>query len=157
MTDEQIPDQCQYSSYAYWSWKTLSGLLSSSSCSTDLTSSPSWNYDIIHLQHTTFVIIYEDYQSLYVKTDLIKNIAGIAIANITRDSNELRLTNFILGIQPTNTQGGPNAVEMSDLLKDTKNQTCSDINRQDYSDINHQVCSDTRNRIYSDTNHRTFN
>ncbi|CAG8851446.1 12259_t:CDS:2, partial [Gigaspora margarita] len=28
--------------------------------------------------------------------------------------------------------------KMSDLLKDTKNQTCSDINRQDYSDINRQ-------------------
>ncbi|KAF0352148.1 hypothetical protein F8M41_015285 [Gigaspora margarita] len=45
-------------------------------------------------------------------------------------------------------------VEMLDLLKDTKNQTCSDINRQDYSNINRQVRSDTHNRIYSDTNHQ---
>ncbi|RIB02511.1 glycoside hydrolase superfamily [Gigaspora rosea] len=44
--------------------------------------------------------------------------------------------------------------KMSDLLKDTKNQTCSDINRQDYSDINRQVRPDTHNRIYSDTNHQ---
>ncbi|KAF0352149.1 hypothetical protein F8M41_015286 [Gigaspora margarita] len=46
--------------------------------------------------------------------------------------------------------------KMSDLLKDTKNQTCSDINRQDYSDINRQVRPDTHNRIYSDTNHQAF-
>ncbi|CAG8594240.1 11166_t:CDS:2, partial [Gigaspora rosea] len=118
---------------------------------------------------------------------------GIAIADITKDSNDSQLMNFIAsGTQSTSTPGGPSItsstssnntgaivggvigsliflsiiatigfmlyrkrrVEMSYLLKDTKNQTCSDINRQDCSDINRQVRPDTHNRIYSDTNHQ---
>ncbi|CAG8760880.1 21860_t:CDS:10, partial [Gigaspora margarita] len=128
------------------------------------------------------------YQSLNAKIDYINNnnnLAGIAIADITKDSNDSQLMNFIAsGTQPTPAPGGPNAtspstptseqpnppntgaivggvigslifvgaiagvgfmmyqkrkVKMSDLLKDTKNQTRSDINRQDYSDINRQV------------------
>ncbi|CAG8709935.1 13087_t:CDS:2, partial [Dentiscutata erythropus] len=61
--DEQILNQYNYSSYAYWTY---------------------------------------DYQSLNAKLDFVKssNLAEIAIADITKDSKNLRLTNFILGIQP---------------------------------------------------------
>ncbi|KAF0532143.1 hypothetical protein F8M41_011421 [Gigaspora margarita] len=218
MVYEPIPDQCQYSSYAYLSWNTLKQVLSSSSCPTNLTSSSSsWKYGFVknakqsylyQQQNSSstnyFVVFYEDYQSLNAKIDYINNnnnLSGIAIADITKDSNDSQLMNFIAsGTQPTPAPGGPNTtspstptseqpnppntgaivggvigslifvgaiagvsfmmyqkrkVKMSDLLKDTKNQTCPDINRQDYSDINRQVRSDTHNRIYSDTNHQS--
>ncbi|CAG8760876.1 21859_t:CDS:2, partial [Gigaspora margarita] len=141
------------------------------------------------------------YQSLNAKLDYINSnrLAGISIADITKDSNDSQLMNFIAsGTQPTSASVRPSApstspstspssnntgaivggvigsfifvgaiagvgfmlyqkrkVKMSDLLKDTKNQTCSDINRQDYSDINREIRSDTHNRIYSDTNHQS--
>ncbi|KAF0532145.1 hypothetical protein F8M41_011423 [Gigaspora margarita] len=216
MANEPIPDQCQYSSYAYLSWNTLQQVLSSSSCPINLTSSSSsWKYGFVrnakqsylYQQNSSstnyFVVFYEDYQSLNAKIDYINNnnLAGIAIADITKDSNDSQLMNFIVsGTQPTSAPGGQSTtssstssstspssnntgaivggvigsfifviimaaigfmlyrkrrVEMLDLLKDTKNQTCSDINRQDYSDTNRQVRPDTHNRIYSDTNHQT--
>ncbi|KAF0532146.1 hypothetical protein F8M41_011424 [Gigaspora margarita] len=186
----------------------------SSSCPTNLiSSSSSWKYGFVRNMKQSylyqqqnssstnyFVIFYEDYQSLNTKIDYINNnnLAGIAIADITKNSNDSQLMNFItLGVQPALAPGEPNTtspstptseqpntgaivggilgslifvsaiagvgfmlyqkrkVKMSDLLKDTKNQTCSDINRQDYSDINRQVRSDTHNRIYSDTNHQS--
>ncbi|KAF0532142.1 hypothetical protein F8M41_011420 [Gigaspora margarita] len=203
MADEPIPDQCQYSSYAYLSWNTLKQVLSSSSCPSNLTSSSSWKYGFVknakqsylYQQDSSstnyFVVFYEDYQSLNAKIDYINNndLAGIAITDITKDSNDSQLMNFItLGVQPsTSTPSSSNntgaivggvigslifvgaivgagfmlyqkrKVKRSDLLKDTKNQTCSDINRQDYSDINRQVRPDTHNRIYSDTNHQASN
>ncbi|CAG8807293.1 556_t:CDS:1, partial [Gigaspora rosea] len=136
------------------------------------------------------------YQSLNAKLGIINdnNLGGISIADITKDSDDSQLMNFIAsGTIPTLAPNTPSPtpeqphpsntgaivggvigsfifvgaiaaigfmlyrkrrVEMSDLLKDTKNQTCSDINRQDYSDINRQVRSDTHNRIFSDTNHQ---
>ncbi|KAF0532144.1 glycoside hydrolase family 18 protein [Gigaspora margarita] len=215
MTDEPIPDQCQYSSYAYLSWNTLKQVLSSSSCPTNQTptSSSQWKYGFaknakqpyLYQQQTSssnyFVVFYEDYQSLNAKLDYINNngLAGISIADITKDSNDSQLMNFIAsGTQPTSASVRPSTsstspstspssnntgaivggvigslifvgaiagvgfmlyqkrkLKMSDLLKDTKNQTCSDINRQDYSDINREIRSDTHNRIYSDTNHQS--
>ncbi|CAG8808439.1 21473_t:CDS:2, partial [Dentiscutata erythropus] len=50
-----------------------------------------------------------NYQSLYTKIDFVNSngLAGIAIADITKDSNDLRLTNFILGnIPPLTTYNG---------------------------------------------------
>ncbi|KAF0532147.1 hypothetical protein F8M41_011425 [Gigaspora margarita] len=215
MADEPIPDQCQYSSYAYLSWNTLKQVFSSSSCPTNPSlSSSSWKsgfaksakQSFLYQQQNSsstnyFVVFYEDYQSLNAKLDYINNngLAGISIADITKDSNDSQLMNFIAsGTQPVPVPGGaptptatsseqPNPsktgaivggvigsfifvgaiaaagfmlyqkrkVKMSDLLKDAKNQACSDINRQDYSDINRQVRSDTHNRIYSDTNHQS--
>ncbi|CAG8809493.1 6151_t:CDS:2, partial [Racocetra persica] len=155
--NEHISDQCKHSSYAYWSWKDLSSQLSSPFCPTNLiSSSQNWTYD---------------YQSLNAKLDYIKsnNLAGVAIADITKDSKDLQLTNFILGIPPDNpSQSSPNTdiivgskigsivfvsalvavgiilyrrrhgANLSNLLKDTNNQACSDINPQLYSDINRQ-------------------
>ncbi|KAF0389841.1 bar-domain-containing protein [Gigaspora margarita] len=118
MTDEPIPDQCQYLPYAYLSWNTLKQVLSSSSCPTNLTptSSSQWKYGFtknakqpyLYQQQTSssnyFVVFYEDYQSLNAKLDYINNngLAGISIADITKDSNDSQLMNFIAsGTQPT--------------------------------------------------------
>ncbi|CAG8716288.1 27221_t:CDS:1, partial [Racocetra persica] len=116
--NEQISDQCKHSSYAYWSWENLSRQLSSF-CPTNLISSSQWTYGFIsnakqpylYRQDSSskyyYVTFYEDYQSLNAKLDYIKitNLAGIAIADITKDSKDLQLTNFITGIPP-NKPGG---------------------------------------------------
>ncbi|CAG8743349.1 5140_t:CDS:2, partial [Cetraspora pellucida] len=118
--NEQISDPCKYSSYAYLSWENLSSLLSSSSCPTNLISSSPWTYGFIssarqpylYQQQASssnyYVTFYEDYQSLSAKLDYINNynVAGIAIADISKDSKDLQLTNFILGIQPNYLKGG---------------------------------------------------
>ncbi|CAG8824076.1 13229_t:CDS:1, partial [Racocetra persica] len=110
--NEKISDQCSLSSYAYWPWKDLSSQFSSF-CPTNLISSSQWAYGFIsnakqsylYQQNSSkyyYVTFYEDYQSLNAKLDYIKNnnLFGIAIADITKDSKDLQLTNFILGIQP---------------------------------------------------------
>ncbi|CAG8783849.1 20322_t:CDS:2, partial [Racocetra persica] len=111
--NEQISDQCGYSSYAYWSWRDLSSQLSSF-CPTNLISSSQWAYGFIsnasqpylYQQNLSskyyYVTFYEDYQSLNAKLDYIKrnNLAGVAIADITKDSKDLQLTNFTSGILP---------------------------------------------------------
>ncbi|CAG8815230.1 33575_t:CDS:2, partial [Racocetra persica] len=101
-------------------------LLSSSSCSTNLISLSQWTYGFIsnvkqpyfyQQQNSSnyYVIFYEDYQSLNAKLDYIKNnnLAGIAIADITKDSKDLRLTNFILGILPNNPGRNENSTSLS--------------------------------------------
>ncbi|CAG8476262.1 25217_t:CDS:10 [Cetraspora pellucida] len=106
----KIPDQCGHSSYAYWSWKNLITNLVPP-CYTRIDENSQWNYGFIndskqpylHRQDLSsqyyYVAFYEDYQSLNAKLDYInnKNLAGIAIADITKDSS---LINFILGNNP---------------------------------------------------------
>ncbi|CAG8504499.1 12027_t:CDS:2 [Cetraspora pellucida] len=112
--NEQISELCKYSSYAYLSWENLSSLLSSSSCPTNLTSSSPWTNGFVssakqpylYQQQDSskyYVTFYEDYQSLSAKLDYINNnnLAGIGIADITKDSKDLQLTNFFFGIQPS--------------------------------------------------------
>ncbi|CAG8791894.1 17003_t:CDS:2, partial [Dentiscutata erythropus] len=108
---EPIPDQCKNATYGYLTWTNLN--LSSSSCTTNLIPSSPWLYDFLnnsklpylYQQYSSkfyFVVFYENYQSLNAKIDFVNsnNLAGIAIADITKDSNDLQLTNFILGTPP---------------------------------------------------------
>ncbi|KAF0411254.1 hypothetical protein F8M41_008224 [Gigaspora margarita] len=106
-------------------------------------------YPINNLKTNYYYISYEDYQSLNAKFDLIRknNLGGIAIPDITKDYSQLM--NFVSTsspIQPNNTGaivGGvlgavifvgamvsvgfmfyrKHRAKISDLLKDTKNQT----------------------------------
>ncbi|CAG8578860.1 28818_t:CDS:2, partial [Racocetra persica] len=134
---EHISDQCKHSSYAYWLWENLT----------------------VQQQDASkyYVTFYEDYQSLSAKLDYIKNnnLAGIAIADITKDSQQILFweisrekcssgsvvgsfifvsilvaTGFILYSK--------HKAKMSNPLIDTNNQACSDTNPQVYSDINRQ-------------------
>ncbi|CAG8806762.1 17669_t:CDS:1, partial [Cetraspora pellucida] len=108
-SDEKISDQCGYSSYAYWSWENLNTNLLPP-CYTSINKSSQWNYGFIndfkqpylYRQDSSskyYVAFYEDYQSLNAKLNYIKdnNLAGIAIADITKDSS---LINFISGNNP---------------------------------------------------------
>ncbi|CAG8624351.1 19934_t:CDS:2 [Cetraspora pellucida] len=114
--NEQISDLCKNSSYAYLSWESSRSLLSPSSCLTNLTSSSSaWTYGFVsnakqpylyQQQNSSnsssefYVGFYENYQSLNAKLDYINNnnLLGIAIVDITKDSKDIQLTNFILRI-----------------------------------------------------------
>ncbi|CAG8748801.1 16127_t:CDS:2, partial [Gigaspora rosea] len=160
LIDENIIDPCKITSYAHLQWKILTSLLVPPCYSNPNQGSNSgWNYGFDSKSQQSYFfqrdnvltfyyyISYEDYQSLNAKFDLIKKsaIVGGVIGSFI----------FVGAI----TAAGfmfyrKHRAKMSDLLKDTKNQTCSDINRQDYSDINRQVRPDTHNRIYSDTNHQ---
>ncbi|CAG8813516.1 14772_t:CDS:2, partial [Racocetra persica] len=168
-----ISDQCKHSSYAFWSWENLSRQLSPSSCPTNLTNLTSSNAKQPYLyqqQYSSskyyYVVFYEDYQSLNIKLDYIKitNLAGIAITDITKDSKDLQLTNFILGIPPDNpSQSSPNTgvivgciigsivfvsalVAVGIILYRRRHGTnlsnsLKDTNNQAYSDINPQLYS----------------
>ncbi|CAG8789681.1 10798_t:CDS:2, partial [Dentiscutata erythropus] len=177
--DEQINDQCGLSSYAYWSWGTLSNLLKSSSCSTNLTttSSSSWSYDFVNnakqsclyqqISSSTnyYVVFYEDYQSLSAKTDLIKNgrIAGIAISDITMSSIDPFINFIISGSQPNPIQGGVIVGSVLGsfvfvaviavagfMLYRKRRAKMSDP----LIDTNNQTCSDTNRQDYSDIKHQ---
>ncbi|CAG8740195.1 23352_t:CDS:2, partial [Dentiscutata erythropus] len=162
--NEPIQDQCYSAPYVYWSWTNLSGLLSqSSSCPTNLTPlSP----------------------RLYAKTDFVNSngLAGIAIADITKDSNDLRLTNFISGILPPSLSNGvPLSTFGSTPSQPSSNNTGAIVggvigsfifvsviavagfmlyrkHRAKMSDplidTNNQTCSDTNRQDYSDIKHQ---
>ncbi|CAG8650416.1 23761_t:CDS:2, partial [Racocetra persica] len=179
---ETIPDQCSISSYAYWPWKDLSSQLSSPFCPTNLTSSSqNWTYGFINNAKQPYlyrqdpsskyyyVAFYEDYQSLNAKLDYIKNnnLAGIAIADITKDS---QLINFISGNQTNNTGGNePSSPDIAAIVggrigsiifvgtlvavgivlyrRKHRAKTSNPL-----IDTNNQTCSDTNPQIYSDIN-----
>ncbi|CAG8459869.1 15232_t:CDS:2 [Cetraspora pellucida] len=90
--NEPISDLCKYSSYAYLSWENLS--------------EQPYLYRQQNSPSKYYVTFYEDYQSLSAKLDYIRinNLAGISIVDITKDSKDLQLTNFILRISGTSSK-----------------------------------------------------
>ncbi|CAG8464427.1 17266_t:CDS:2 [Cetraspora pellucida] len=123
--DENITDPCGTTSFAHLTWKNFLAPL----CYTN--NSKNWNYNfdnkskqpyIYQLRQnppvnqmgskaenfpgsppTYYYISYEDYQSLYVKLNFVQNynIGGVAIADITKDS---QFINYISG-NKSNDQG----------------------------------------------------
>ncbi|CAG8776686.1 15868_t:CDS:1, partial [Racocetra fulgida] len=115
------------------------------------------------------------YQSLNAKLDYIKNnnLAGIAIADITKDSKDLQLTNFILGNQTNNSGGNETSTSSSTDIAAIVGGVIGSIifvgalvaigivlyrrkHRAKTSnpliDTNNQTCSDTNPQVYSDIN-----
>ncbi|CAG8607711.1 15367_t:CDS:2 [Cetraspora pellucida] len=106
-SDELISDPCRVSVYASWSWKILSHELSPPCY--DNASSP-WTrgfdniaqqpYIYLRQQNSStrfYYVSYEDFQSLKSKLDFVQrvNALGVAIFDITRDSYNVPLLDFI--------------------------------------------------------------
>ncbi|CAG8582468.1 8065_t:CDS:2, partial [Scutellospora calospora] len=163
-----------------WSWKNLSSQLLSP-CYTsskwvrgfDNKAKQPYIYQKLSSQSNQYYYVsYEDFQSLSAKLDFIhnKSLAGIAIFDVTKNSRNMTLTNFIASVIVIGVIGTfifisalvasgfilyrKHKTRMPDLLIDTNKQACSDTNHQIYSDMNCQVRSDTNNQVYSDTNNK---
>ncbi|CAG8743340.1 5139_t:CDS:2, partial [Cetraspora pellucida] len=109
--DERIQDLCANSAYASWSWKNFSKTLLP--CYTSTNKDPQWKYGFddnakqpyVYQQQQNsptqyYYVSYEDFQSLKSKLDYVQgNALGIAIFDITKDTVDAKLMNFIIGNQ----------------------------------------------------------
>ncbi|CAG8627941.1 3087_t:CDS:2, partial [Scutellospora calospora] len=117
--DEIISDSC--GTFASWSWKNLSSQLLSP-CYTNTTTSSEWvrvfdnktKQPYIYKQITSqpnqyYYVSYEDFQSLSAKLVFIhnNNLSGIAISDVTKDSSNMTLTNFIASGNPNSPNNLP--------------------------------------------------
>ncbi|CAG8752115.1 22556_t:CDS:2 [Cetraspora pellucida] len=106
---EIIDDPCKNTSYAYLPWKNLTTFLSPP-CYTSASSPWIYGFDNLKTKQSYiyqqypgvstqfYYVSYDDFQSLKYKLDFIKeNASGIAIADVTRDFDNLMLMNFISG------------------------------------------------------------
>ncbi|CAG8761741.1 20468_t:CDS:2, partial [Cetraspora pellucida] len=157
--DETIQDPCGLSVYASWSWKNLSTNLLSP-CYTSINKNSQWTF-----------------HSLKYKLDYVQqqNALGIAIFDITKDTVDATLMNFIIGNSnstsqkpntptsqpfPTNLGAIVGGVIGSIIFVSVIMVAGFILYRRKYSagmpgllvDTNNQACSDTNRHVYSDIN-----
>ncbi|CAG8816017.1 215_t:CDS:2, partial [Cetraspora pellucida] len=187
--DEKIQDLCGISAYASWSWKNLSiNLLPP--CYTSINKNSQWNYGFDNKSQQPYLyqqqqnsptqyyyVSYENRQSLKSKLDYVQqvNAQGIAIFDITKDTVDATLMNFILGVfnppqtpapnmpiptsQPSQSNIGAivGGIISSFVFVSMLMATGFILYRRKHSadlhiDTNNQACSDTNNHVYSDIN-----
>ncbi|CAG8721425.1 12945_t:CDS:2, partial [Racocetra persica] len=196
--DDKIQDLCGLSVYASWSWKNLSSQLLSP-CYTSTNKHSQWNYGFDNKSQQPYIyqqqpnsptrfyyVSYEDFQSIKSKLDYVQevNALGIAISDITKDTNDATLMNFITTdvINPPNSSSKPTPTSISSTPRSSPSHIGVIVGgiigalifvsvltaagfilyRRKHRarmpalllNTNNQTCSDTNNNVYSDINHQ---
>ncbi|CAG8600297.1 26092_t:CDS:2, partial [Racocetra persica] len=189
--DDKIQSLCGPSVYATLSWKNFSNLLLL--CDTSTNKDPKWNYGFDNTSQQPYLyqqqnsptryyyVSYENLQSLKSKLDYVRhvNALGIAIFDITKDTVDGTLMNFISVINPPNSSSKPMPTTSSTSQSSPSNVGAIVggvigsltfvsvlvaagfiLYRRKHNagmaalliDTNNQACSDTNSHVYSDIN-----